>query len=213
MKTSHRELVDRFLVENTREIGGRVLDIGGMKTRKRGSFVPLTQNVKSWEYANIDASTRPDYVCDAVALPLPDESVDWILLCEVLEHVEHPTRVLEEAFRVLKAEGRGVITMPFVFPIHSDPYDFQRWTDQKLHKVLEATGFGVLRLEALGGAADVILDLLLARAREMRRLAPVRSVLKLGMIRAAKALNRPLVKRPSERIVSGFGVVVEKRGP
>lgn len=49
---------------------------------------------------------------DAERLPFCGGSFDGVLCSEVLEHVMHPTVVLEEMLRVAKPEGRVVITVP-----------------------------------------------------------------------------------------------------
>lgn len=45
-------------------------------------------------------------------LPLPDNSVDTVFLNAVLEHLTAPYEVLEECKRVLKENGRVVMTTP-----------------------------------------------------------------------------------------------------
>jgi len=49
---------------------GKILDVGGSKTNRRGSFIPPMKNVISWEYLNIDPSAKPDYLCPADKIPL-----------------------------------------------------------------------------------------------------------------------------------------------
>lgn len=49
---------------------------------------------------------------DAERLPFRSASFDRVLCSEVLEHVLHPSEVLEEMLRVVKPDGRVVITVP-----------------------------------------------------------------------------------------------------
>jgi SAM-dependent methyltransferase len=156
--TASRHYLDRFL--SAVPFGGRVIDIGGKKDNKRGSFRPPMANVDCWQYVNLDASTHPDFLCDASAIPVPDASYDWVVLTEVLEHVQRPDDVLREAARVLKDDGRMVVTMPFLFPVHADPHDFVRWTPVKIRAELSRAGFDVQDLQPRGGVVAVILDLI-----------------------------------------------------
>lgn len=110
------------------------------KDNKRGQFRPPLDKVTTWEYLNIDGSTKPDYHCSADHIPVEDNSFDTLLLTEVLEHLEEPMDVLKECFRVLKKGGKLIATMPFLYPVHADPYDFQRWTGVRLTKNLKKSG-------------------------------------------------------------------------
>jgi len=51
-------------------------------------------------------------VGDMHFLPLRNESVDFVVLTEVLEHAVVPTQLLLEIRRVLKREGRAFLTVP-----------------------------------------------------------------------------------------------------
>ena len=64
---------------------GRVLDVGGKKIDRRGTFIPPFDQVNSWEYLNSDEKTKPDYCCSAENIPLEDASVDTVIMTEVLE--------------------------------------------------------------------------------------------------------------------------------
>jgi len=139
---------------------GQVLDIGGKKINKRGLFHPPTNNVESWQYVNIDMSTNPDYLCPADAIDVQDMSFDIVILTEVLEHLENPEKVLQEAYRILKKHGKIIISMPFLYPIHGDPDDFQRWTPSKIKQVLRQNNFLIDSLEPMGGLFSVYYDLL-----------------------------------------------------
>jgi ubiquinone/menaquinone biosynthesis C-methylase UbiE len=48
----------------------------------------------------------------AEILPLADRTFDIVLCTEVLEHVLHPDRALRELMRVVKADGRVLVSIP-----------------------------------------------------------------------------------------------------
>ena len=55
-----------------------------------------------------------DAVLDAQKLPFKDESIDSIVLFDVLHHLMSPAQFFREAERVLKPEGRIVLMEPYV---------------------------------------------------------------------------------------------------
>lgn len=139
--------------------GGKVLDVGGHRNR-RGSFRIPYDEVESWELVNIDPSTEPDYCCSAEDIPVNSLSYDQVILTEVLEHLEKPESVLDECYRVLKSSGSLFISMPFLFPVHADPHDYQRWTSDKFYLTLNKIGFKKITIEPMGNIIAVIHDLL-----------------------------------------------------
>jgi len=163
-----RYFVDRFFIENIHRFrrGARVLDIGGKKTKKRGVFDIGKYPVRV-EYANIDASTEPDYLCDATAIPAEDGSFDGAILAEVLEHVREPKAVLAESFRVLKPGGKLLITVPFMFHVHADPADYGRYTEYYLRETFSEIGFRNIEIEKQGGYYCVLANILKMRLMKM----------------------------------------------
>jgi SAM-dependent methyltransferase len=69
-----------------------------------------------------------DLLFDAHHLPFADESFMCILCTEVLEHCINPARAIEEFHRVLKPDGKLILTTRFIFPIHDAPHDYFRFT-------------------------------------------------------------------------------------
>jgi ubiquinone/menaquinone biosynthesis C-methylase UbiE len=47
---------------------------------------------------------------DVQSLPLADNTFDWIVSCECLEHLQQPQKMVVEMFRVLKSGGRFCLT-------------------------------------------------------------------------------------------------------
>lgn len=73
--------------------------------------------------------SRPDVLADAVSLPFADSSLDTVFCLEVLEHVPDPDKVMQEIARVLKPGASAWLSMPFLYPVHDAPFDFQRFTE------------------------------------------------------------------------------------
>jgi SAM-dependent methyltransferase len=72
------------------------------------AFMPATQGVVRWPTA------RPGLVSlvDPAEMPLPDSSVDRVLLVHALEMSEDAAALLREVWRVLNAGGRLLVVVP-----------------------------------------------------------------------------------------------------
>lgn len=108
---------------------------------------------------NIDQSSSPDILGDASALPISNNSMDTVICSELLEHVPDPKAILREVWRVLKKEGILLLSTPFLFRIHSDPFDYARYTDHFLGKTLSEIGFQDIKIEKMGCFFSVSADM------------------------------------------------------
>lgn len=209
--TRHRKLVNDFLAETQSYIAGRVLDIGGKRISPDSPTGFIVRRSRELLVLNMDPQEAPDLLCDAAAIPLPDGHVDCFLLCEVVEHVPEPHAILAEAFRVLRAGGHGLVTVPFLFPIHADPDDFQRLTEAGLRRACGRAGFQVVDLRPLGSSWDVIADLLYTESKSLAGSRPVASKAAQLLSRIVRVLVRtPLGESANGRCPSGYGIVLRK---
>ena len=74
-------------------------------------------------------------------IPLKDGSTHVLVMSDVLEHIAEPARLLGECRRVLATSGVLLGTVPFLHGIHMRPYDYYRYTDIALTRLLTAAGF------------------------------------------------------------------------
>lgn len=131
---------------------GKVLDVGcadrwierhcGEEARYIGLDYPATG-------ARLYAAT-PDLFADAACLPLLDRSIDAVLCFEVLEHVRDHRRALREFSRVLKSDGVLLMSIPFMYPVHDAPHDYQRLTEYGIRRDLADAGFEITRFSRSG---------------------------------------------------------------
>ncbi|WP_233841076.1 class I SAM-dependent methyltransferase [Dyella sp. 2HG41-7] len=96
----------------------------------------------------------PHVFADGACLPFPNECFDGVACLEVLEHVPDPMAVMTEIERVLKPAGRAWISMPFLYPLHDLPFDFQRYTEQGLMRIASRCGLQVVSIQRRNHAID-----------------------------------------------------------
>ena len=157
LSTYRRKLTDKFHAKYEHLYKGIVLDIGG---RDRGKFLKPRSKVKKWIFADIEKKHNPEIVLDVADMKqIKTESIDVISAIELFEHVEEIEKGLKECFRVLKKGGTILISIPFLFPVHADPYDFQRWTADKWKKELNNINFKIEKIEIMGRFFTVLCDM------------------------------------------------------
>ena len=91
---------------------------------------------------------------DLLRCPLPEQSVDALVMLNVLEHIEDDVGALKNAFKLLKPGGSLVIEVP-AGPHLYDAYDaelhhFRRYSATELKHKLSEAGFMVVRQSHLG---------------------------------------------------------------
>jgi SAM-dependent methyltransferase len=81
----------------------------------------------------------------------PDASADLVLSFQVLEHVRDLDRYLAEAKRLLRPDGRLLLSTHGTWLYHPHPEDHRRWTREGLVNELESRGFSVTSCQPVVG--------------------------------------------------------------
>lgn len=121
----------------------------------------VTDNICiDWESA--DTVKFLDHVVDLNngIIPLNSNSADTVLCTDVLEHISNPESLFSEMTRVLNINGKLILTVPFMYWIHTAPHDYHRYTKFKLQDFCNKNGLDVLSLEEYGGLPEIIYDLI-----------------------------------------------------
>jgi SAM-dependent methyltransferase len=121
-----------------------ILSIGGGPGRENPRVINL----------NVDAFDSVDIIGDGTNIPLVDGSVDTVTCNAVIEHVSNPADLLSEMYRVLAPGGYAQLMVPFVFPFHAYPSDYQRYSTMG---ILELTrSFDKIELCVLTGPTSAM---------------------------------------------------------
>lgn len=133
-------------------LSGKLLDFGcGSKP-----YQPFFNNVS--EYTGLDyegeghshANENVDVFYDGKRIPFNDGSFDSVFSSEVFEHVFNIEEILPEISRVMKKNGKMLITCPFAWPEHEVPADYARYTQFALKHIFEKHGFAILIMDKSG---------------------------------------------------------------
>jgi SAM-dependent methyltransferase len=126
-------------------------------------------------------------------MPFKDGVFDNVVCFNVLEHVYEYPEALAEIRRVLKINGLLHGYVPFLCNIHSDPFDYWRFTRDCLEKALRQSGFACKALHSQGGVFIAGFDLV---SFVIRKLRPLYVLFALLALLGDKLLDRI---RPSYR--------------
>jgi len=176
---------ERFLRTTCADLKGIVVDIGCADAKPQ-QYLPDDATYVGIDYFTTATEwydTRPDLYANAQLLPLQDDSVDHVLLLDVLEHLPNPGRCLAEVSRVLKSQGTFTIQVPYLYPIHDAPLDFQRWTVHGLTHAAAKHGFRIDAQQAVGHPLETAaLNMNIALSKTVLNWISVRNPLALTAI-------------------------------
>ena len=96
----------------------------------------------------------PLFLFDILKCPIPDNSIDVIIMLNVLEHIEDDKLAMKKAFNMLKPNGILIIEVP-ASPYLYDNYDkelmhFRRYSSSELKAKIKNSGFMINHITHLG---------------------------------------------------------------
>lgn len=149
------------LKKSLKEISGIVLDFGCGAS-------PYQSFIKAEKYIKVDFANEShpignaviDIFYDGKTLPFKDNMFDSILCTEVFEHIPNLNDIVKELYRVLRPQGKILISVPFVWNEHEIPNDYQRFSQFGLCLLLENNHFKILTVQKTTNTIYTITQLL-----------------------------------------------------
>lgn len=126
-------------------LSGEIIDVGcGRKPYKTLFNVSKYVGIDIEQSGHSHADENIDVFYDGKVFPFQDFAFDNAICNQVLEHVFNPDEFLTEIHRVLKPGGQLLLTVPFSWDEHEQPYDYARYSSFGLKHLLLKTGFEVI---------------------------------------------------------------------
>lgn len=150
--------LSRFLESRLKQhicSGCRVGDVGCGEQPWRGRI-----ETRGGVYTGIDIEQNSQdtvhLIADITQVPRPDGCFDAILCTEVLEHVPDTMAAFHELARLVRPGGKIILTTPFSYPMHEEPYDFVRLTPYQVQRCAQSSGLEVAELTLAGNELEVM---------------------------------------------------------
>lgn len=197
---------------------GSLIDLGCGKAPLFGVYRDKVDEVTcvDWPHSPHGISFL-DYACDLnEKLPFSDACFDSILLSDVLEHLWNPSFLWSEMNRMLKPGGHILLNTPFFYWLHEEPFDYYRYTTHAMRRFATEQQLEVVILEPIGGAVEVILDVLSKNIFYAIPLvgSPLTSSLQyVASIWLRSALGRACRNRTCNKFPLGYAMVARKPNP
>ena len=162
MKSSNNFFIDFFIKKYFYEIkkkeNSNFLDLGCGTRPYRKYYDSKFEKVIAGDFEKRIEDV--DLILDAQDLPFEPNNFDTILFTEVLEHIPDPTKAISEISRCLKTNGELILTFPFHHPMHEVPYDFTRWTEFGIKKILNDHNLKIVKMMRRGNIFSLLLVLI-----------------------------------------------------
>jgi SAM-dependent methyltransferase len=125
---------------------GRLLDIAPQVHEGARPYFPPYITVETFD---IDPSAGCTYTGDICRTNefIPENTFDFVVCTEVLEHTLNPWAAVQEIWRILQPGGMLFCSTPFNFRIHGPLPDCWRFTEHGLRALLAR--FEIIELKAL----------------------------------------------------------------
>ena len=135
-----RYSLHKEIKKNAPHLNGDMLDIGCGKKPYKDFF-------STTKYIGIDIEGSPnlaDEIYDGKTIPFPNETFDSVLCTQVFEHIFTPDTFINEIARVLKPGGKLLLTVPFAWDEHEQPFDYARYSSFGINFILKNNGLKCL---------------------------------------------------------------------
>ena len=137
---------------------GKILDVGCGNKPYESLFNTTAENYIGCDIVQ-SSEHKVDILCKATDIDAEDNFFDTAFSTQVMEHVDNSDLMMSECNRILKPGGIFILSVPFCWELHEEPYDFFRFTKYGLKELCERNNFEVVELIPNGGKWAAIMQM------------------------------------------------------
>ena len=132
-------------------IKGKTIEFGASKNKNKNFSIYIKEE-KKIEFSNIftDKKLKIFYADLTKKLKIPSGNYRYILIFNVLEHLNNHNLSLKEMNRILKKNGTLIGSTPFIYQIHGAPKDYLRFSKDYLFFIFKKNKFRNIKIKNLG---------------------------------------------------------------
>lgn len=131
-----------------KDVNLKILDIGSYDSSGTNYNYGRFLKEKNWQYHGMDIQKGPnvDIVVSDIYnwVELEDESFDVVVSGQAFEHMEFFWKAIKEIERILNPGGFLCLIVPSSGPVHKNPFDCFRFTDNGVRAIAEYAGLDVV---------------------------------------------------------------------
>ncbi len=161
---NHKYLQKSF-IKSLSYINGKCADIGSGNAIYKEMILEYVDEYIAVDKANVHKhmfqTSKEKFIdADIKDLPFISNSIDTIILTQVLEHIDEPFKALNEVKRVLKKDGILILSVPFIYHAHATPYDYFRFSEYGLKSICKNYSFEILEFHQQGYVGTTLVSIL-----------------------------------------------------
>lgn len=141
----------QILEANKVSIKGKSLEFGAYKDQNK-NFSTYLKGEKNFQYTNLKKDKKNNILKEDLNQKLKFKSNYYqnLIIFNVLEHLNNPTKSLKELNRILKKDGLLIGSTPFLYQVHGAPNDYLRFTKNYLISEFKKKKFKATYVKELG---------------------------------------------------------------
>ena len=215
-KKISRKNLDKFIDYYISRISNELDGIDSLKVLNVGAGGTVETYLKTKfnfvRSIDVDVNREPDQVIDVCDLDqLKDLTFTPQLICmfEVLEHTKNPINAIQNLYEIIDENSYVMLSTPFIFHIHDEPYDFFRFTKYGLEILFQ--NFKEVVIKPRNGWFETILVLFVRLRMErniLSRMIGNLFILIYFLLTPITYLLQSIIK--SEKITTGYFVYAKK---
>ena len=112
MNTTRRFYIDRFMNNFSHQIKGGILDLGGVRGKRRGNYFYNLNQEKNRVVINNNPKANPDYLLSIEEDFNLYKKFDTVIVNEVIEYIDNLDNLFKNILKVSNRKTKLIMTWP-----------------------------------------------------------------------------------------------------